>query len=201
MRRSICVAVALLCCVAACSDGAHDSAGGTAAGELDEENVAVTQSTGEMLAAVPPQPGSQPVAEVPLVGEISAAIAAIEAQLGGPQQFFEINATPKLVNLFVALNNGAVVQPWVFLDGELSSVEGQPAGGGTFVAADLTFDPAAVLAGVIGEVPDAAIDSFVINGDGEGNVQYEVLVTSAKGGALSVIVGPDGAVLSVDPIT
>ena len=206
MRRTRGAVLAMACFAAgalvACSD---DSGSGSGSGDTTDisgqTDVAVTQSSMEMSAAVPPVPGSPTAGDVPLVAEIDAAIAAIEAQLGGPQAYFEINATPKLVNLFVALNNGAVVQPWVFLDGELSSVEGQPAGGGTFVADDLTFDPSSVLAGVLGEVPDAVIDSFVINGDGEGNVQYEVLVTSARGGALSVIVGPDGDVLSVDTIT
>ena len=45
---------------------------------------------------------------VPLVGEIYAAVKALQAKLGAPQQFFEINATSSLVNLIVALNDGAV---------------------------------------------------------------------------------------------
>ena len=58
---------------------------------------------------------------LPRVDLISKAITALEAKLGAPQQYFEINATSHLVNLFVALNDGKVVQPWVYLDGELSS--------------------------------------------------------------------------------
>src|SRR3954454_7948813 len=66
---------------------------------------------------------------LPLVGEIDDAVAALETKLGAPQEFFEINATTQLVNLIVALNDGKVSQPWVYLDGELSSAEGSPASG------------------------------------------------------------------------
>ncbi len=59
----------------------------------------------------------------PRVDLIDDAVAALEAELGGPQRYFEINATPQLVNLFVELNDGALVQPWVYLDGELSSTD------------------------------------------------------------------------------
>lgn len=138
--------------------------------------------------------------ELPMVDQIDEAIAALEAELGGPQQYFEVNATAQLVNLFVALNDGAVVQPWVYMGGELSSTEGQSAGGGTFAADDLDFDPALVLTKIADELPGAALESFYVNGDGKGNVQYGVLVTSAQGGGLDVLVGPDGAVLSVDPV-
>ena len=40
----------------------------------------------------------------PVLDQIAPAVAAIEAELGGPQQYFEINATPQLVNLFVAID-------------------------------------------------------------------------------------------------
>src|SRR3954454_16272799 len=85
---------------------------------------------------------------LPLVGEIDDAVAALEAKLGAPQQFFEINATTQLVNLIVALNDGKVAQPWVYLKGELSSAEGAPASGHTFAAGALDFNPETVLSQV-----------------------------------------------------
>ncbi|MEI7548065.1 MAG: hypothetical protein WCK21_08410, partial [Actinomycetota bacterium] len=109
-------------------------------------------------------------------------------------------ATAKLINLFVSLNNGAVAQPWVYLNGVLSSQEGKAASGGTFVAADLRFDPALVLSKIKDKLPGATIESFYINGDGKGNVQYGALVTSAQGGGLDVWLGPAGEIKSVDPI-
>ncbi|HNJ97470.1 MAG TPA: hypothetical protein PLV13_05060 [Ilumatobacteraceae bacterium] len=181
MRRvaAIVVAAGLL---VACSDDSDNQAGGD-----------VTTSSGPAVTAVG---NGQP----PLVDQIDEAIAALEAQLGGPQQYFEVNATAQLVNLFVALNNGAVAQPWVYVGGELTSAEGQAASGGTFTAADLDFDPDLVLSKISAELPGAALESFYVNGDGKGNVQYGVLVTSAQGGGLDVLVGPDGAILSVDPV-
>ena len=57
-----------------------------------------------------------------------------------------------------------------------------------------------MLSKISAELPGAALESFYVNGDGKGNVQYGVLVTSAQGGGLDVLVGPDGAILSVDPV-
>lgn len=143
---------------------------------------------------------TQAVADLPDVADIRTAISDLEGRLGGPQAFFEVNATARLVNLFVALNDGAVVQSWVWVAGDLTSQEGQPASGGTFTAADLDFDEATVLDAVREQIPTATLESFVVNGDGQGNVQYSVLTSSACGSGLDVVVGPDGAVKSVDPL-
>ena len=175
---------ALLVAVAACSD---DGGGSDITGNS-------TTTVADMSA---PDPSTR---ETPMVEEIGAAITALEAQLGGPQQYFEVNATSKLVNLFVSLNDGAIAQPWVYLGGQLTSQEGQAAGGGTFAATDLDFDPATVLSKVLTELPGATIESFYINGDGKGNVQYGALVTSAQGGGLDVLLGPNGEILAVDPV-
>ncbi|CAB4365325.1 unannotated protein [freshwater metagenome] len=144
-----------------------------------------------------PDPSST---ELPVLDQIPLAIAAIEAQLGGPQQYFEINATAKLVNLFVALNNGAIAQSWVFVGGELSAREGEAASGGTFAATGLDFDPALVFSKVREQLPGATLDSFYIHGDGQGHLLYGVLLTSAQGGGLDVVLGPKGEVKSVDPV-
>ena len=144
-----------------------------------------------------PDPSST---EMPVLDQIPLAIAALEAELGGPQRYFEINATVKLVNLFVALNDGAIAQPWVFVGGELSSREGQTASGGTFAATGLDFDPTLVLGNVIEQLPGALLDSFYIHGDGQGHLLYGVLLTSAQGGGLDVVLGPKGEVKSVDPV-
>lgn len=57
-----------------------------------------------------PQGTTQAESDLPAVGRISEAIAALERQLGAPQQYFEVNATARVVNLFVALNNGTLAQ-------------------------------------------------------------------------------------------
>lgn len=139
--------------------------------------------------------------ELPLLDQIAPAIGALESEMGGPQEFFEINATARLVNLFVAVNDGALAQPWLYLEGTLTSTEGQAASGGTFASSSVDFDPATILSQVLTEVPGISIESFYIHGDGLGNVLYGVLATSEKGGGLDVVLGSDGSVKSVDPVT
>ena len=136
---------------------------------------------------------------VPLVGEIYAAVKALQAKLGAPQQFFEINATSSLVNLIVSLNGGAVAQPWVYLDGELSSTEGGGATGATFAASAIDFDPDKVLGKLQAALPQSRPDLFFIEGGPGGIVRYSVAVSSSQGGQFVVVVGPDGTVQSVDP--
>jgi hypothetical protein len=135
----------------------------------------------------------------PRVDLIDDAVAALEAKLGGPQQFFEINATPKLVNLIVSLNDDKVAQPWVYFDGELSSTEGAEASGFSFAASALDFDPDKVLSKLEAELPESSPDLFFVEGGKGGIVRYSVAVTSRQGGQLIVVVGPDGTVRSVDP--
>ncbi len=135
---------------------------------------------------------------LPLVDRIDEAVSALETHLGGPQQYFEINATSRLVNLFVALNDGKLVQPWVYLDGELSSTEGQAASGFSFAADALDFDPDTVLGKLQAELPQSSADVFFVEAGQDGSVQYSVAVTSPQGGQLVVVVGPDGTVQAVD---
>ena len=130
---------------------------------------------------------------------IHDAIAALEAELGSPQQYFEINATSQLVNLIVALNGGTVARPWVYLDGELSSSPGSAANGNTFAASALDLDPDKVLSKLQAELPQSRPDLFFVEGGPGGTVRYSVAVTSSQGGQLVVVVGPDGTVRSVDP--
>jgi hypothetical protein len=181
---AVVVMVSLL--VAGCSDDAVDSEASTGA----SSGVTICEPSGT----------AQPDDQLPAVAEIPVAIEALEAELGGPQTYFEVNATARVVNLFVALNDGKLVQPWLYVDGELSSQDGQNASGGTFTADELDFVPTEVLTEVRAEVPDAILESFYVNGDGAGNLQYGVLTSAQCGGGLDVVVGPDGAVKSVDPV-
>ena len=136
---------------------------------------------------------------LPLLDEIYIAVKALETKLGAPQQFFKINATSSLVNMIVALNDGAVAQPWVYLDGELSSTEGGEATGATFAGSALDFDSAKVLSKLQAELPQSSPDLFFIEGGPGGVVRYSVAVSSKQGGQFVVVVGPDGTVQSVDP--
>ena len=139
-------------------------------------------------------------AALPIVDQIDDAVAALEAELGGPQEYFEINATPQLVNLFVAMELATAVQPWVYLDGGLSSEEPQAAQGGTLLGTDLDFDPATIFSQLQSELPGATVESFYIHGNGEGGVQYGALLTTAQGGAIDVQLRSDGQIISSEPL-
>jgi hypothetical protein len=140
-------------------------------------------------------------AVVPVVAEISPAIAAVEAELGGPQDFFEVNATPQLVNVFVATDGGTTATAYVYLDGELQppAPPRDVAGGETFRADALDFDPDAIFTGIADELGDPTVTQFVVVGGPGGAVQYSAFVSSSAGGVLDVLLGPDGAVLGVQP--
>jgi hypothetical protein len=138
--------------------------------------------------------------ERPALDQIAPAIAAVEEKLGGPQQYFEINATPQAVNLFVADAAKTTVTPYVYLDGALAE-SGQPAGaeGNTFAASALTFDRRAILDNVVGELKDSDVVLFTIAGGPGGAVEYTAGVQSKQGGTLEVTLGADGTVKSVVP--
>ena len=136
----------------------------------------------------------------PVVDQIAPAIAAVESELGGPQQFFEINATPQVVNLFVATDGGTMVTPYVYVGGEVASpAEPTTAEGATFVADAVTFDAATILDGVTDELPDSDVARLSIVGGPGGAVRYGATVQSDAGGTLEIVLGPDGTVQSVDP--
>ncbi len=139
-------------------------------------------------------------ADVPMVAQIDDAIEALEAELGGPQEFFEINATARLVNLFVALDGATAVQPWLFFDGELTAQDREPAQGGVLLASDIDFDPLTIFAQLQIELPSATIETFYIQGDGKGAVRYAALLTTSLGGAIEVELGADGRILASEPL-
>lgn len=185
MRSRPATGVLLVVLLAACS-----SDGGAGGASDSAPPVTICTPTGQPQAE----------ADLPGVDDIRTAMADLEVQLGGPQEYFEVNATARLVNLFVALNGATVAQAWVWVDGALTSSEPQAASGGTFTAADLDFTEDSVLGAVRDEIPDAVLESFYVHGDGTGNVAYGILTTAQCGGGLDVTVGPDGAVKSVDPV-
>jgi hypothetical protein len=138
-----------------------------------------------------------PTLRVDLVDD---AIAAVETQLGGLQQYFEINATDLLVNLFVAVDDATKAQPFVFLQDELNSQEPKAAEGNTFAASAVDFDPQTVTSCVADELPQSQATAFEVLGGPGGAVGYSVIVNSPEGGQLVVAVDGDGHVLSVDPV-
>lgn len=137
----------------------------------------------------------------PLIEEIAPAVAAVEAELDARVRYFEINATPQLVNLFVAGDDATTVTPYVYAGGELRAPgPTSPVSGGTpFEVGSVTDDLAAVLEGVTTELPDSSVSVFVIYSDDTGDPRYGATVVSDAGGVLDVDLGPDGEVLAADP--
>lgn len=151
-------------------------------------------------AGADPSAGGATASPVPIVDQIGDAIAAVEAELGGPQEYFEINATARLINLFVAVDDRAGVQPWLYFEGELTADETVPAEGGVLRAADIDFDPLTIFAALQAELPDATIETFYLHGDGQGAVRYSALLTTAQGGAIDVQLAADGRILATEPL-
>ena len=144
--------------------------------------------------------GDPDVAVAPVIEEIAPAIAAVEADLGGPQAYFEVNATGSTVNLFVATDDATTVTPYRYLAGELLPPEpASTASGPTFTADALTYDPATVLDRVADELDDPFVARFAIAAAPDGTPQYFASVVSDQGGTLEVTLGPDGSVQAVDP--
>lgn len=190
----------VLCLGALVACSSDDGSGSTPATTVA---VATTSAGGGLFPVPTPNATgatSGDAGALPRVDLIGPAVAALDAQLGGPQQYFEINATSKLVNLIIAVNNATLAQTWLYLDGQLTSKDAQPASGHTFAGAALTFDPATVLAQVHHDLPDSVLDFFYVLGGTDGSVQYKVDTTSSKGGQLEVTLGPDGTVQEVDPL-
>ena len=162
-----------------------------AVGCSDDGDSAQTTTPAVAAACVP----GDPVLRVDLIDD---AVAAVEAERGGAQTYFEINATANLVNLFVA-DDDDTVTPYVFVDSTLSPGEAiSGAQGATFEWSAVDIDPARVTSCVVAELPESEQTAFEILGGPDGLVQYTVIVTSQAGGQLLVEVAGDGTIIAVD---
>ena len=139
------------------------------------------------------------------IDAMPAAVEAVETELGGEQRYFEVNATPTLVNLFVVteVDEGTNATSYVY-DAVARALTGDPvdlgpATGSSFTWSQVDFDPAKVLGQALGQLPTALPRIFTVIAAGESALQYRVTVESAQGGMLDVVVSGDGAVLSADP--
>ena len=172
------------------------SCGGSDDGGSDDGGSSSSPSVVGSLVTSACAPGDP----VLVIDEIPDAVAAVEAELGGPQRYFEINATGLLVNLFVASPDGTKATPYAHAAGQLSSKDAFDAQGNTFEASALDIDPQLVSSCIAGQLPTSSQDLFIVEGGTGGAVRYTILTTSANGGQLLVEVGGDGTVLSVDPV-
>lgn len=144
---------------------------------------------------------------LPDVAAVAPAVAALEAELGAPQEYFEINADSQVVNLFVAVPGapGAPVKAvsYSYVGGTLSPAPTDLGGaeGSTFAASALRFDPSTILNGARDVLPATNLARFVVIGSGDGAVQYGIDGVSASGGQLRVVVAADGSVVEITPVS
>ena len=135
------------------------------------------------------------------VSDIRPAIEAVEAELGAGQEYFEVTANETVVNLFIAVDDATAALPYVYLDGALQPPAPALTGasGFTFGADAVDFEDS-ILDAVTEELPDSTVEAFSIEGGEGGIVRYVIAMLSPEGGRLDVTVGPDGAVLAVEPV-
>jgi hypothetical protein len=160
-----------------------------------------SDADGEPVVSSEPVAGQPaPTNDVGFVADIRSAIEAVETELGGPQRYFEITANPQLTNIFVAIDNGTSVVPYLFVDGELQPPAPTQTGadGLTFSGNDVDFDENRVLARVRDELPSTSIEALSVYGDGIG-ATYVIAGRSEVGGLLDIVVTADGTIVSVDP--
>ena len=145
-----------------------------------------------------------PIGKAPvLLDKIRPAVVALEARLGGPQQYFEINATVTLVNLFVATDNATMAVAYVYdADGTLEPPAAPlVASGATFAAKAMTFDETRVMALTVSQLPTSTFLRFAVTGAANGGVAYHITATSELSTEFQVTVGPQGNVLGTDQLT
>lgn len=161
--------------------------------------VASVVATALLVSAVSACGGADDV--VLRVDEIDDAVAAVTALTDQPPKFFEINATPDLINLFLDDGEGSAIN-FVWENGSLrDETEAATADGRSFDASKMMFS-SEVYARVEEELPESLLRAFTITADGpNGEVLHRVVVQSERGGQFGVLVDPVGKILGSDPLT
>ena len=140
--------------------------------------------------------GSDDASPAPRVDLIAAAVDAVEAHYGAPQEYFEISVDRERVSVIVAVDGATAAEQGYFGDEGLEVPE--PVGeasGSTFTAAMIDVDVDRIFAGLRDELDDPTIVDFAIQGGPGGSAVYDATVLSDAGGRILVLLAPDGTVL------
>lgn len=157
--------------------------------------------TGHSTAASPAAPVLDS-SSVLSIDSLAPAVTALEAELGGPQRYTEINVQTGLVNLFVALDDGTELA-YVFRDGDLEAPAGaQPQldGAVAFDLSDIPLDVAATFPEQLAaELPETRLVGLSLADHGDAGVGWLASLLSDQGGVLDVLISPSGAVVGAAP--
>ncbi len=163
---------------------------------------ACSGSDGGPVSSEVEEPTAAPDVEAPqFVVDVRAAIEAVETERGGPQEFFEVTSNAQFTNVFVAVDDATAAIAYAYVDGELQppAPKQEGASGSTFTADDVDFVDDRILSGVASDLATSQVDAISVYGDGFG-ATYVLAASSQAGGFLDIVVGPDGAIFSVDPV-
>lgn len=136
---------------------------------------------------------------LPIVDRIPDAVEAVEAHYGGPQEYFEISARLDSIGFVVAVDDATAAEQGSWTpEGGLEGPE--PAGeasGATFSADLIDLDAGSIFDRIQDELEDPAIIDLAIQGGPNDTVIYDASIASENGGALLVLLGPDGEIQAV----
>ena len=117
-------------------------------------------------------------------------------------EYFEINATPTLVNVYVAASNATKAISFIYRDGKLEEpAQPETASGSTVVWSDVDpdIDNASVYEKVVAALPESSVSRFVIARDAEfDRLTYRVVMVSDLGGEFAAYVEPSGKIIGGD---
>lgn len=137
---------------------------------------------------------------------IDDAVAAVTTTLGDAPAFFEINATPDLVNLFVDDAKGNAINFVYDNNGLADETTVAPADGISFRLDSYVFNQD-IYAAVEKELPESILRAFSVTAQTpetqslEGDEIYRVVIQSERGGQFAVLVNAQGKILGSDSQT
>jgi hypothetical protein len=165
----------------------------------DSSEVAVTTVAPSLTTIAAAAPGLESLS----LDLLAPAVAAVEADRGGPQQYTEINVQPGFVNLFVALDDGTELA-YVFKETGLevpTEATPQPEGiaayglDGIDVSAVSGFDEMLQF-----ELPNSSLGQLSLLALPNQGVMWNAAVVSIQGGGiLDVLISANGEIVDVTP--
>ena len=160
--------------------------------------VLAAATLGVVLVACSGGGSSSPPTTAPVLRSdlVPAAVAAVEAQRGGPQQYTEINAFNQGVNVFVSTGNGSELA-YIYTKGALQAPGSPEQASGTpftTVGASLDIGPR-LLTDVKKRLPEVVPVSIALVQRPDAGVVWDVGVLGEKGGKIDMLYTPAGVFL------